>query len=549
VAQQVGGRGAREPDRRAVDTRITGTGSPLLRRERSIHPRGAVMAQLVVCCDGTWQDLVDDSNACRLARAFVPKSDGQQARYVPGVGTSGNRLTDLRAGLTAAGLDGSILDAYGWLAEHFRAGDEISLFGFSRGAYTARSVAGMIGLVGLVAGADLEESARNSAVHRAYRRYRDLREHPENGSWAEGITLAYAPGDPVFPIEFIGVWDTVGALGIPAYVGVPDLLHSRERYQFLDVELNPRVRHARHAVSLDEMRGPFRPTLWDFDPEQDVVQAWFPGDHCDVGGGHRERQLSDVTLQWMVDEATRVAGLTFDLTRIEGFAPSPEGRAHGMPTGLTGAAVEIAFQPRPRAVPRIDPDVPTIDVADATYQRRQRTGYRTTTTLAAVGDRVTTTVYADRAWTDTGLYLPPGSYRCTATGRWSSFGNETDPGGDPGSWLHLSGERLSLLAGRIEGLVRAALNNPEAEVAGTRRDDEAPWMCLMGLVANEQTVPVTGATPGKPTIKVLPDERFPIGEEREITTARPGYLYAYPNDAFGFYGNNSGAVTLTVTRI
>jgi len=505
------------------------------------------MPRLVVCCDGTWQDMIANSNVCRLSKAYVPSAGDQPAHYVPGVGTTGLGLAKLQAAVTAAGLDTSIVDGYGWLVDNFRPGDRISLFGFSRGAYAARSLAGMIGRVGLVDGRDLDAGERAAAVRRAYDRYRALREVPVDDTWSTGLRFAYTAGADDIPIEFIGVWDTVGALGIPAYIGVPDFQHSRKRYEFLDVELNPRIPHARHAVALDEMRGPFRPTLWaDPAPGQDVRQVWFPGDHCDVGGGHAEKQLSDTALEWMTREATAAVGLDFDLGRVDGYAPSAEGRAHGLAEGLKGAALEVGYQPRPRAVPPVDADHPDPAVSDAALERQRRTGYRTTV-MPAVGDTATDTVYADRAWTDTGLYLDAGEYKFEAIGRWSSARVPSDPDGG-GGLLHLTGGLFSGIVDRIEGGLQTVLNNKEAQLVGTRRENDLPWMSLVGRVANEVTVPIEGARPPAPTIEVRPDERLPLGIACTATVHRPGYLFAYPNDALGFYGNNSGSIRLTVTR-
>jgi hypothetical protein len=188
-------------------------------------------------------------------------------------------------------------------------------------------------------------------------------------------------------------------------------------------------------VSIDEMRGPFRPTLWrDIPAEQDVRQVWFPGDHCDVGGGHRKKALSDGALDWMMREATAAIGLEFDRARIPGFAPDPTGELHGLPGGPVGAALEVAMQPRPRAAPRIDRQHPEDDVDASAYERQQATGYRATRTLAAPGDTARITVPADRAWTETGLYLAPGTYRFRATGEWRSFTERTGPDGDTTRW-------------------------------------------------------------------------------------------------------------------
>ncbi|GAA1855751.1 hypothetical protein GCM10009836_39880 [Pseudonocardia ailaonensis] len=500
------------------------------------------MARWVVCCDGTWQGVAQDSNVRRLSGAYVPAAGDAAAHYVPGVGTSTwNVVANLRAGLTGAGLDSSILDGYDFLVRSWRPGDEIALFGFSRGAYTARSLAGMIGRVGLVDGhgpdgRDLDEAARRDAVRRAYRRYRAIGRTPQDDTWHAGLTLGYTPGDPDIPVRLVGVWDTVGALGIPTYLGVPDLGHSRERYEFLDVALNPHIPFARHAVSLDERRGPFRPTLWSPPAAgQDMVQAWFPGDHCDVGGGNPSTQLSDVALEWMAEQAA-VAGLRFDLALVEGFDPSPLGPLHGADAGMKGAATEIAFQLRPRAVPRIDAP----DISRSARTRHDLAGYRPTTTLEP-GESATVTVAGAAAWTETGLWLVAGGrYRFEAKGDWRSAGYPSGPAGDTRLW-HLSGRVFSSLFDGLQKGLQAVLANPEAALVGSRRQHDLPWMSLVGQVANES--PRTSAqSPADP------DQRIPIGEEAVAEIEREGYLHAYPNDALGFYGNNSGEVTLTVTR-
>lgn len=507
------------------------------------------MSRLVVCCDGTWQDATDRSNVSRLCDAVVRADDDPPARYVRGVGAGGNRVTRLRAGLSAAGLDASIREAYGWLVETARPGDRIVLFGYSRGAYTARSVAGMISRVGLIDGAGRDERWRAAAVARAYARYRRIRDVPVDDGWAGELPFLHRPGDRPHPVQFIGVWDTVGALGIPAYVGIPDVFGSRRRYEFLDVDLNPAIPHARHAVSLDEMRGPFRPTLWGPAADGQVLrQVWFPGDHGDVGGGHADHRLSDVALRWMADEAAAATGLAFDLDRPGDFDPSPLGAAHTMTTGLRGVLHEIGFQPRPRAVPRVDAAHRTPDVADAAYARQLGNGYRSTTTLAAAGDRTLVEIPADRSWTGTGVHLPVGTYEFVADGEWSSAGERCGPDGVT-SWRHASGRAFSTVVGGIERLLRRVVGNTEAELAGTRRESDMPWLSLVGIVANEQVETVAGAPPGEPAIRTLPDEKFLIGVRRKYTTQRAGYLHAYPNDALGFYGNNDGRLTLTVTRI
>jgi Uncharacterized alpha/beta hydrolase domain (DUF2235) len=498
------------------------------------------MRHLVVCCDGTWQGVGQDSNVSRIRSAIVTPPGDPEPHYIEGVGASAQWISRLRAGLTGAGLQSGVKDGYRWLVQNYRAGDRIAVFGFSRGAYTARSIAGMIGRVGLVDGSGLEPAQLDDAVDRAYAGYRDRDRATHDQSWSAGLPFAYRPTDPVTPIAFIGVWDTVGALGIPSYVGIPDFLGSRQRYEFLDVTLNPKVPHARHAMSIDELRGAFRPTLWS-EPDSDRVrQVWFAGDHTDVGGGNQGKGLSDRTLEWMMAEAAATIGLTFDTTKIPGFRPDPLGGLHTeLKTGAAGSTIDVAYQPRPRAIPRIDSANPEPRVDPSVYERQRVLGYRETTTVDTAGAAVDVIVAADQGWTATGLYLVPGRYRFAAEGEWSSARQSCGPAGDT-SWAHLSGNAWSRLIGAGQSVLGWALQNPEAKVPGARRVPGSPWMSLIGVVANE----LTG-----PTGDVTPDESIMIGAIAEFDVTRPGYLYAFANDAWGFYANNQGKVQLTVTRL
>jgi hypothetical protein len=241
----------------------------------------------------------------------------------------------------------------------------------------------------------------------------------------------------------------------------------------------------------------------------------------------------------MMREATTAIGLEFDRGRIRGFAPDPTGTLHSMPGGPLGAALEVTTEPRPRAVPRIDLQQRDGDVDVSAYDRQQATGYRTTQTLATPGDTAQVTVPADQAWTESGLYLEPGTYRFEATGEWRSFAERTGPDGDT-SGRHAAGAVQRAVFGAAQSALRALLRNPGAHLVGVRREPGRPWMSLLGLVANEQT-DEAGKT-------VCADELLPIGAGTTAEVHRPGYLYAFPNDAWGFYGNNSGAVQLSVTR-
>jgi uncharacterized protein (DUF2235 family) len=285
--------------------------------------------RIVIACDGTWNrpDELHGGRACptnvvKLTRAIAP--EGQEVFYERGVGTA--RFERLRGGMFGFGLSRNVRDCYRYLVEHYAPGDELYLFGFSRGAFTARSLAGFIGNSGILRP---EHVAR---VDEAYELYRD-REDPNkkpSGATARAFRAAYAHDD--VPLRFVGVWDTVGALGIPLRIAA-----LTKRWSFHDVRLGAHVETACHALSIDERRGPFEPTLWERQATapatQTLTQVWFSGVHSDVGGGYPDSDLSDVPLRWMAEraaeaglalnpgweQATKPDALAQDHTSLKGF--------------------------------------------------------------------------------------------------------------------------------------------------------------------------------------------------------------------------------------
>ena len=271
--------------------------------------------RLVVCLDGTWNRADDhdrSSNVVALMRAVAPQ-DGegvpQVVHYGKGVGTGGG-VDRLLGGLTGSGLEANLKAAYIFLGNNFEPGDEVYIFGFSRGAYTARSLAGFISACGLLGRWNLGK------LPQAWAWYRDPKGRPADAK--------QRLGSADIDIACVGVWDTVGSLGIPLRWWNP--FHAvRRRHQFHNTELSGRVRRAFHAVAADERRGPFPPTLWQKRkgeplPEGQVVeQVWFAGAHSDVGGGYgRSDQqgnaipcLSPLALRWMVARVQATTRLAF----------------------------------------------------------------------------------------------------------------------------------------------------------------------------------------------------------------------------------------------
>ena len=274
------------------------------------------MKRLIVCCDGTWQQLTSPcpTNVVKIAQAIQPfASDGtpQVLFYEEGVGTE-NEADKLFGGAFGKGIDDNIQDAYRFLCLNYVEGDEIYLFGFSRGAYTVRSLAGLIYNSGLLRRYHIRQ------VPKAYELYTSRGSKPSS---QEALEFRQNYGDRV-PITLLGCWDTVGSLGIP---DITPFLHLDQRinskYRFHDTQLNPMIKNALHAVAIDEARKVFdvTPMVKDPDAEGQVLhQVWFPGDHGCVGGGLKEHsQLSDTALQWMIDSVGSLGlGLEFDLSHI-----------------------------------------------------------------------------------------------------------------------------------------------------------------------------------------------------------------------------------------
>lgn len=257
---------------------------------------GMRMKNIIFCADGTWDAPPQQTNVYRLYRALAT-TPGQIALYDDGVGSDGCPIQRLLGGAMGNGLFGKIKDGYQQIAQLYEPGDGVYLFGFSRGAFTARSLAGMIAICGLPSG-----SFDSHLVEQAFLAYRTplLR---------KGILSqlgAYKLDDA--KLQMVGVWDTVGSLGIPALVGGVDPI----LFGFLDTQLHPDVLCACQALAIDERRREFPPTLWTTPPSagQIVEQVWYCGVHSDVGGGYGQPGLADIPLHWMVERA-RARGLVF----------------------------------------------------------------------------------------------------------------------------------------------------------------------------------------------------------------------------------------------
>lgn len=255
----------------------------------------------MLCFDGTWNrpDDADEKDSQETnVRLFynqlvnqsqaISASDQQTAYYDEGVGC--HWYDRIRGGISGFGLTKNILEGYFHLCRSYQPGDRIVLVGFSRGAFTARSLAGLVYSCGLISKPQLSENT----IDAAWQIYKNA-EKPER--------QAYKLKNSQCSIEMIGAWDTVGSLGIP--LGLLKKI-SDKLVQFHDTRLNREVKAAYHAIAIDEQRSAFDPTLWEdttLYPGQVIEQVWFAGVHGDIGGGYQERHHSNISLAWMINKA------------------------------------------------------------------------------------------------------------------------------------------------------------------------------------------------------------------------------------------------------
>ncbi|MDE1894855.1 MAG: DUF2235 domain-containing protein [Xanthomonadaceae bacterium] len=281
--------------------------------------------RLVLLFDGTWSRPESNTNVGRLRGLIAPRDGAgnpQLVDYIAGVGVR-RGIGHLLGGAFGYGLSTNVMEGYRWLCESWRPGDEVFLFGFSRGAFAARSLGGMVRKCGLLR-CDASGKVGEAGVRAAYAFYRELGSRPGD----RAARQFRASRSIEIDIHFIGVWDTVGALGIPGTAAW--FPYARARYQFHDTELSKIVKHAYQALALDEHRADFRPAIWTRNPDTlkpgqsatskkpeqvEVEQRWFIGAHADVGGGYDRdgdgRQpdpLPDLPLAWLQHKAIR-AGL------------------------------------------------------------------------------------------------------------------------------------------------------------------------------------------------------------------------------------------------
>jgi len=296
------------------------------------------MKRIVALIDGTWnkEGSGADTNIAKLdsakkIRAFIQATaaDGtlQHVYYHDGVGSEGDFAQRVLGGVIGLGLKKIIQEVYEYIVTDYASGDELYIFGFSRGAYAARALAGLIGASGI------QRKLDANVFEVAWQHYRiapAVRKQPQTAGTSERKILtdynaldAKQSFHDARTITCVGVWDTVGSYGIPAGIGLAPLARyfTLVTLGFHDTSFGDHIKVGLHAMAVDEHRRPFVPTFWTIpkgeEPTGHVEQTWFAGAHSNVGGGYADSGLSDQALIWMIARVQALTGLEVDLAAVQ----------------------------------------------------------------------------------------------------------------------------------------------------------------------------------------------------------------------------------------
>ena len=363
------------------------------------------------------------------------------------------------------------------------------------------------------------------------------------------------------PIRMIGVWDTVGELGVPEFNGLHVVDRDELRYlKFTDRELSPRVEHGRQALAIDEERADFPPTLWD--ERAGVKQVWFPGAHGDVGGGYEDHGLADVALEWMVQEVNDLAaGLHLSPGQLsQALAPDPLQDRHDetrgpvwrtrpskerkipddaeLHPGVLRRLLERAdYRPKaledlPSCAEFYNDDQPRPE--EALQQEREALPFR----KLPVDGATRFPAYAHKWWNASGIEVDAGErYRIEASGTWVDQGTPAGADGyESTAWLRHLAKGSRRLQGRPWFSLVAAIH-PRPDLEANNPDSEN---MLTGLIESA----ING-------VARIDDESSLVATPNgcEIEIIEPGFLYFFANDSAFSYGNNSGFLMVEVTRL
>lgn len=525
--------------------------------------------QIFVCMDGTWNNAVEQTNVHRLFQMLpgteqaieesgpirshlVKRSPQVVAYYLAGMG-KGGRQQGLLSATHGISLHDSVIDGYLLLSQVYERGDKIWFFGFSRGAWAARTLAAFVARSGLLSAAEADDDDAADEAERIWLNYRE-------GLGKKRGARFWRYYDET-PIRMVGVWDTVGELGLPLFNGLRLIDRDEVRLlSFADGELSARVEHGRQALAIDEERADFTPTLWGERPG--IKQVWFVGAHGDVGGGYESSGLADIALAWMVQEAHQVdpsLGLVrepceqalfgdflhdrHDETRGAAWRTRPKKERKLPQDAELHPSVLLRLQQRLDYRPQALQDLPACadlyrgdeqHPEESVDSEREPLPFR----KLPVDGATRFPVYAHKWWNASGVEVDVGErYHIAASGTWI---DKKIPAGADGyessAWLQQLAE-------------------------GSRRMEDRPWFALIAAV--HPLPDLEGSNPASENMLTGFLESAISGVARidaesallatsdgcELEIAEPGFLYFFANDSAFAYANNSGFLAVEVTRL
>lgn len=508
------------------------------------------MATLVLCYDGTWNNMEQEDNGniapTNVVKFYHSLRDNDSAGnpikkfYHPGLGGEEIGLkAKIVDGALGASIGNHISTGYKWISDNFQTGDHICILGFSRGAFTARSLAGLL-KAGVMDTSELSVAQTWKQIKSLYTLYTKKKLHDAPTEW-----FVNNSGE----VQFLGVWDTVGALGVPNEFGLLNIFDNKKKWQFHNTALGEHVKVARHAMAMDEVRSSFTVTQWsNAAAHPNAKQIWFPGVHSDVGGGYENCDLSDLALAWMIEEAsTAEANLQFrNEVAVTGNA---NGTLHNSYKGIFAK-----MRSRPRNVPEVSPANSHL-FHPAVFARQANNpikyGPYWPTTHLEIGEFKEIEIFAKHKWNAMDLYFSQGEeYEFSSSGEWVDKTDSCDWRGAERDDYTIGDAVRSVASffGKFEGLFNSATKNKEYDIPFTKRLERIDWFAAVGCVANDSGVKSAAGNDGSPT----PHKYFSMSayqQNKPFKVNSSGYLYAFANDGWAFYDNNKGSVLITVKRV
>jgi len=525
--------------------------------------------QIVVCMDGTWNDPIEQTNVYRLfemlpgkeqfaeeqgpIRSHLSKRNEELAAfYLKSVG-NGGRTQSLLGSTQGIGLHDCMIDAYVLVSQVYQSGDKIWLFGFSRGAWAARSLGAFIARTGLIWAADAFDDNAADMAENIWLAYKEGRGMKRGGRfWKHHDKM---------PIRMIGVWDTVGEFGVPQFNGLRMFDRDELRFmKFADRELSRQVEYGRQALAVDEERADFPPTLWN--EREGIKQVWFAGVHADIGGGYEHHGLSDIALEWMINEVNDLdAGLRLLPAQLsEPLVPNALDDRHDETHNLVWRSrphderkipddaelhpsVLLRLQERADYRPKALEDVSASNTFYRTDEappeeqlqpEREPLPFR----KLPIDGSIRFPAYAHKWWNASGVEVDVGEkYRIEASGAWIDKGTPAGADGyESTTWFMDLAKGSRRLEERPWFSLIAAIH-PRPDLEANNPDSEN---VLTGLV--ESTINGVARIDDESNLMATPNAC-------EIEISEAGFLYFFANDSPFSYGNNSGFLTVEVTRL